>query len=109
MLCELALTQENSWRQQYTKRQGFAHRCTGHEAARAGLEPGAAQRIAGLREQLVAVRALPDAQLGCRGSRYARRSLSLLLRRAAAELQLVFADTGQGRLRLRRGLLRARR
>ena len=42
LLCEMALTKENTWRQQYTKRQGFATDAPGDEGARTGLESGTA-------------------------------------------------------------------
>ena len=93
LLCELALTQENSWRQQYTKRQGFATDAPAMKA-RVLAWNQALRALPGVREQLAAVRELPDAELGLEQAD-TLASLSVLLRRAAAELQLVFADSGR--------------
>lgn len=93
LLCELALTQENSWRQQYTKRQGFATDAPAMKARVLDWNQ-ALRSVPGLREQLVALRALPDAELGVEEAD-TLAALSVLLRLAAAELQLVFADSGR--------------
>jgi len=93
LLCELALTQENSWRQQYTKRQGFASDAPAMKA-RVLAWNQALRAIAGLGEQLAALRELPDAQLGVEEAD-TLGALSVLLRRAAAQLQLVFGESGR--------------
>jgi ATP-dependent exoDNAse (exonuclease V) beta subunit len=91
-LCELALTARD-WRRRLTIKQGFERgdevmkqRATAWIAALEGT-PGAQQV---LRE----IQALPPAQLSA-ADQEALAALALLLPRAAAQLQLVFADSGK--------------
>lgn len=93
LLCEMALTQENAWRQQYTKRQGFATDAPAMKA-RVLAWNQALRTLPGMRKQLAALRELPDAALGTEEAD-TLAALSVLLRRAAAELQLVFAESGR--------------
>jgi ATP-dependent exoDNAse (exonuclease V) beta subunit len=93
LLCEMALTQENTWRQQYSKRQGFATDAPAMKE-RVLAWNQALRALPGLREQLVALRELPDAELGAEEVD-TLAALSVLLRRAAAELQLVFNASGR--------------
>jgi ATP-dependent exoDNAse (exonuclease V) beta subunit len=91
-LCELATT-GSGWRQRFTIREGFA-------PADAGLKVrvrdwmDALRSLPGARALLAALRALPDPQLAA-ADRAALEALAVLLVRAAAELQLVFAESGK--------------
>lgn len=91
-LCELALTDKGSWRRRLTVREGFgpADKAMKQRAVD-WIEALAAQP--GAEAMLAQVRALPDAALSG-ADRAALADLALLLSRAAAELQLVFAETG---------------
>jgi ATP-dependent helicase/nuclease subunit A len=91
--CELALTKENRWREQYSKRQGFATDAPAMKA-RVLAWNQALRELPDLLPLLVALRVLPDAQLGPEEAD-TLSALSVLLRRAAAELQLVFAERGR--------------
>jgi ATP-dependent helicase/nuclease subunit A len=93
VLCDLLLTASSTWRRRFSHRDGF-------EACEPALKERAAHWIATLRVHpgaqaaLLAVRALPDAQLSTE-DRATLEALALLLTDAAAELQVVFAETGQ--------------
>jgi ATP-dependent exoDNAse (exonuclease V) beta subunit len=87
-LCELALTGEG-WRKRFTIREGFERDDKPmKERAAAWIE--ALDRSPGALAACSAVRALPDNRLDA-ADREALEALALLLLRAAAELQLVFA------------------
>jgi ATP-dependent helicase/nuclease subunit A len=84
-LCQLLLTDNGTWRRRFTNR---------------ALKERAAQWIAalqvhpGAQATLLAVRALPDAQLSG-ADRGTLEALAQLLTDAASELQVVFAESGQ--------------
>jgi ATP-dependent exoDNAse (exonuclease V) beta subunit len=92
-LCALALTDNDSWRRRLTVREGFG-------PGDAAMKRRAFDWIAALESHpdalatLLEVRTLPDAQLSA-GDQDALEALTALLTRAAAELQLVFCDSGQ--------------
>ncbi len=93
LLCNLLLTDNGSWRRRLTNRDGFGPReqalkeRAAHWIASLQVHPGA-------QGTLLAVRALPDAQLSA-ADRGTLEALALLLTDAASELQLVFAESGQ--------------
>jgi ATP-dependent helicase/nuclease subunit A len=92
-LCDLAVTEKGSWRQRFTSREGFG-----------ADEPQIKQRVLDWIEALSAhegalvtlcsLRALPDAALSA-ADEATIEALALLLMRAAAELQLLFAEYGK--------------
>jgi ATP-dependent exoDNAse (exonuclease V) beta subunit len=93
LLAAIALTGRGEWRKSLTVREGFAPQPAAmKQRMQAWIE--AAARTPGVQEALVAVRALPDADLAPEDAG-ALEALSLLLRHASAELQLVFAERGQ--------------
>ncbi|HXL97060.1 MAG TPA: 3'-5' exonuclease, partial [Steroidobacteraceae bacterium] len=87
-LCELALT-EQGWRKRFTIREGF-ERDDRPMKTRVSAWIDALDRLPGALAACSAVRALPDHRLDA-ADREALEALALLLIRAAAELQLVFA------------------
>ncbi|HEY2417057.1 MAG TPA: UvrD-helicase domain-containing protein [Steroidobacteraceae bacterium] len=92
-LCDLALTVAGSWRQRLTIREGFGpnDRAIKQQASDWIIAMAA---HAGAQATLCSVRALPDAALS-EADQVALEALALLLMRAAAELQLLFADYGR--------------
>ncbi|HEY6451604.1 MAG TPA: UvrD-helicase domain-containing protein [Steroidobacteraceae bacterium] len=92
-LCALATTAKGSWRRRLTSSEGFA-------ATDAALKQRAADWIAALAAQegaqnaLCSVRSLPEVALSG-ADQLAIEALALLLTRAAAELQLLFAEYGK--------------
>jgi ATP-dependent helicase/nuclease subunit A len=94
-LTGLALKGDGDWRRSFTKTDGFPSDDAAAKAmkARAIAWRDTLERTAGAREALSQVALLPDAQLN-EEDRAALAALSLLLMRAAAELQLVFAASG---------------
>ncbi|MCC7461477.1 MAG: UvrD-helicase domain-containing protein [Gammaproteobacteria bacterium] len=92
LLADIALTGTGSWRRALSVRDGFApHPPAAKERMLAWI--GAATGVPGLQQALRAVQGLPDAELPEEEVR-ALQALALVLRHAAAELQLVFADSG---------------
>ena len=92
-LCDLAMTDAGAWRRRLTVREGFGpNDGVGKQQAAAWIAALAAHE--GAQSALCAVRALPDASLG-EGDQAALAALALLLTRAAAELQLLFAEYGR--------------
>ncbi|HTT04929.1 MAG TPA: UvrD-helicase domain-containing protein [Steroidobacteraceae bacterium] len=90
-LCALALTNEG-WRRRLTSAEGFERTDQpGKERARAWIE---AMAEAGLESTLRTLAALPDERLTA-DEEAALTALAQLLMRAAAELQLVFAESGR--------------
>ena len=87
-LCELALT-EQGWRKRFTIREGFGPDDQPMKSRMAAWI-GALGRLHGAQAVCTALRALPDNRLDADDHR-ALEALALLLLRAAAELQLVFA------------------
>jgi len=87
-LCELALT-EQGWRRRFTIRDGF-ERDDKPMKERVGAWIEALDRAPGAQAACNAVRTLPDSRLDA-ADHEALEALALLLLRAAAELQLVFA------------------
>ena len=92
-MCELALTRDGQWRQSWTRKQGIPPEdkhlkpeLQGWVAALAG--------VAGVQELLTELLALPDPTIPVEDTA-ALAALSVLLRHAAAELQLEFAQQGQ--------------
>jgi ATP-dependent helicase/nuclease subunit A len=92
-MCELALTREGQWRRKWDKRQGIP---TEDKALKPRLENWVAglAAIEGLQELWRELLALPDASVPEEDAA-ALAALSQLLRQAAAELQLEFAQRGQ--------------
>jgi ATP-dependent helicase/nuclease subunit A len=88
-LCELALT-EQGWRKRFSVREGFGpdDRPT---KSRMAAWIDALGRVHGAQAVCTALRALPDNRLDA-DDHQALEALALLLLRAAAELQLVFAS-----------------
>ena len=92
LLADIALTGKGTWRRVLTVRDGFAPQpAEPKERMLAWIE--AATRVPGLLQALLAVQTLPDAELP-EEEADALQALSLLLRHASAELQLVFAGSG---------------
>jgi ATP-dependent helicase/nuclease subunit A len=87
-LCELALT-EQGWRKRFTIREGFGPDDAPMKARMAAWID-ALGRLHGAQAACSALRALPDNRLDA-DDHQALEALALLLLRAAAELQLVFA------------------
>ncbi|MBS0387904.1 MAG: UvrD-helicase domain-containing protein, partial [Proteobacteria bacterium] len=92
-LCQLCLTAEGSWRRQWNKNNGFAPEYPREKAAVAEWVAELAERPASLAllQELVD---LPDALVPADDTQ-ALHALSLLLRQAAAELKLEFAERGR--------------
>jgi ATP-dependent helicase/nuclease subunit A len=88
-LCELALT-EQGWRKRFTIREGFG---PDHQPMKSRMAAwiDALDRVHGAQAVCSALRALPDNRLDA-DDHQALEALALLLLRAAAELQLVFAS-----------------
>jgi ATP-dependent helicase/nuclease subunit A len=91
-LCDLALT-EQGWRRRFTVREGFAPDDKAMKSRVLAWIDALAQQP-GAQDICSAVRALPDPQLDA-DDHDALQALALLLIRAAAELQLVFAERQQ--------------
>jgi ATP-dependent helicase/nuclease subunit A len=92
LLAGIALTARSTWRKNLSVRDGFAPQpASMKQRMLQWIE--AAARVPGLLQTLVAIQTLPDAQLPPEDAT-ALQSLSLLLRHAAAELQIVFAERG---------------
>ena len=91
-LCDLALT-EQGWRRRFTVREGFAPDDKPAKSRVLAWIDALAQQP-GAQDICSAVRALPDPQLDP-DDHEALQALALLLIRAAAELQLVFAERQQ--------------
>ena len=91
-LCELALT-EHGWRQRFTTREGF-ERDDKAMKSRVGAWIHALERLPGAQALCRALRALPDPRIEA-ADHEALEALALLLVRAAAELQLVFAASAR--------------
>lgn len=92
-VCDLALTDRGEWRRRFTVREGFAahdkamkQRVVGWVAALSACE--------GAQQALASVRKLPDEALSA-ADQDAIEALALLLVRAAAQLQLAFAEHGK--------------
>jgi ATP-dependent exoDNAse (exonuclease V) beta subunit len=93
LLAGIALTAKGEWRRSITVRNGFAPQPAAmKQRMQAWIE--AAADAPGILERLVAVQALPDADLPAEEAE-ALQSLSQMLQQAAAELLLVFAERGQ--------------
>ena len=93
LLAAMALTARNEWRRSITVRNGFAPQPAAmKQRMLKWIE--AATDTPGVLEALAAVQALPESQLPPEEAE-ALQALSLLLRHATAELQLVFAERGQ--------------
>jgi ATP-dependent exoDNAse (exonuclease V) beta subunit len=93
LLCELMVTGKGEWRRQWNRNNGFLPE---HRSEKRELQAWVAE-LAALPQALELVmelRALPDAQIAHEDVR-ALHALSLLLRHAAAELQLEFAAQGR--------------
>ena len=93
LLCGLCVTGEGEWRRQWNKNDGFT---TEHKRQKGEVAEWLAA-LAELPGSLAIVNdllALPDEQIPA-GDSQALRALSLLLRHAAAELQLEFAAQGR--------------
>jgi ATP-dependent exoDNAse (exonuclease V) beta subunit len=93
VLCELMVTGEGEWRRRWNKHNGFLPE---HQAEKRELQEWVAE-LAAMPQALDLVRellALPDTPLAV-GDVRALHALSLLLRHAAAELQLEFAAQGR--------------
>ena len=92
-MCSLALKKTGGWRQSWTRREGIPPE---DRALKPRLERWVADlaAIEGLQEQLCELLALPDALIPGEDAK-ALAGLSQLLRLAAAELQLEFAQRGQ--------------
>ncbi len=93
VLCELMLTGEGEWRRKWNKNNGFLPE---HQQEKRELQEWVAE-LAALPQALELARelcALPDARLAPDDAR-ALHALALLLRHAAAELQLEFAAQGR--------------
>ncbi len=92
-MCELALTKEGQWRRSWTKKQGIA---TEDKRLKPGLQGwvAALAEVAGVQELLIELLALPEPTIPPEDAA-ALAALSALLRHAAAELQLEFAQQGQ--------------
>jgi len=92
-LCDLAMTDKGTWRQRFTVREGIG---PDDKLMKQRLVDWLARLAAheGARETLCDVRALPDAALSD-ADQPAIAALALLLMRAAAELQLLFAEHGK--------------
>jgi ATP-dependent helicase/nuclease subunit A len=93
LLCNLLLTDNGTWRRRLTNRDGVGPREQALKA-RAAHWIATLQVHPGAQATLLAVRALPDAQLSA-ADRSTLEALALLLTDAASELQLVFAESGQ--------------
>ena len=92
-LCELAVTADGGWRQRLTAREGFQpHQSELKRRARDWID--AISGHAAALEALASVRCLPDPALD-QSEQLAIEALALLLTRAAAELQLLFAEHGR--------------
>jgi len=92
-LCDLAMTDAGSWRRRLTIREGFSPNDKAiKQQASDWIVAMAAHE--GAQAALCAVRALPDATLSA-PDQAAVEALALLLTRAAAELQLLFAEYGK--------------
>jgi ATP-dependent exoDNAse (exonuclease V) beta subunit len=93
LLCRIALTAGGEWRQRWNRHDGFT---TDHPAAKQAVRHwvDALAVLPGARAQMQELLALPDAAIAPDDSR-ALAALSLLLRHAAAELQLEFAAQGR--------------
>ena len=92
-LCDLAMTDKGTWRQRFTIREGFG---PDDKAMKQRVVDWIAALTAheGAQATLCSVRALPDAALND-ADQAAIEALALLLMRAAAELQLLFAEYGK--------------
>ena len=92
-MCELALTKGGQWRQTWTRKQGIP---TEDKHLKPELQSwvAALADIAGVQELLRELLALPEPTIPPEDTA-ALAALSLLLRHAAAELQLEFAQQGQ--------------
>ena len=93
LLCNLLLTDNGTWRRRLSNRDGFGAHGQALKA-RAAHWIATLQAHPGAQAALLAVRALPDAQLSA-ADRSTLEALALLLTDAASELQLVFAEKGQ--------------
>jgi ATP-dependent exoDNAse (exonuclease V) beta subunit len=91
-LCELALT-EHGWRQRFTSREGF-ERDDQAMKSRVGAWVHALEQLPCAHTTCRALRALPEPRIEV-ADREALEALALLLVRAAAELQLVFAASAK--------------
>jgi ATP-dependent exoDNAse (exonuclease V) beta subunit len=92
LLAGIALTGKGSWRRTLSVRDGFPPQpAEAKQRMLAWLEDAA--QVEGLQQALQAVQELPDAELPGEDVA-ALQALSLLLRHASAELQLVFAAEG---------------
>src|ERR1700722_19165870 len=87
-LCELALT-EQGWRRRFTTREGFERNDKAMKI-RVGAWVDALERLPDAQTVCRVVRALPDPRIDA-ADHQALEALAVLLVRAAAELQLVFA------------------
>ena len=86
------LTQQGEWRRRFMRRDGFP---AGDEALRTALDGvvAACHETPGLRQQLAALAALPDADAGPgTGQSEALRALKPVLTRLLAELRVLFAE-----------------
>ena len=92
-LCQLALTADGRWRQQWNKNNGFlpAHKL---EKERVAQWVAALQEVPEANALFNEIMALPDARIAASDTE-ALAALSILLRLAAAELQLEFANQGR--------------
>ena len=88
---ELLLTAKGSWRQRFTRREGFA---PGDRALRQSLDALVAglQAVPGLREQLAHFLRLPAGAPG-EAQQVLLRALTPVLKRLLAELRIAFAET----------------
>jgi ATP-dependent helicase/nuclease subunit A len=93
LLCELMVTGKGEWRRQWNKNHGFLPE---DKSAKRELQEWVAElrALPQALELARELRALPDAQLAPDDTR-ALHALALLLRHAAAELQLEFAAKGR--------------
>src|SRR3984957_8430314 len=91
-LCELALT-EQGWRRRFTTREGFERNDKAMKI-RVGAWIEALERLPDAQNVCRVVRGLPDPWIDA-ADHQALEALAVLLVRAAAELQLVFAATAR--------------
>ncbi len=92
-MCELALTKDGQWRRSWNRRQGIP---TEDKRLKPELQTwvAALAGVAGVQELFTELLALPEPTIPQEDAA-ALAALSLLLRHAAAELQLEFAHQGQ--------------
>ncbi len=91
-VCELAMT-EHGWRRRFTTREGFERNDKAMKM-RVGAWIDALERLPDAQRVCRVVRALPDPWIDA-ADQQALEALSVLLVRAAAELQLVFAASAR--------------